>query len=104
MSNVPSQPRRLSEQQLQLIKLYANCQLGITPRQFNAKWDVTYEQMAEICDRSISTVNRWFNRGKNYQPPERADKRHLALMDFLLEYYEEIPSNLLNQLCPPNQS
>ncbi|WP_374886090.1 hypothetical protein [Microseira sp. BLCC-F43] len=24
-------------------------------------WDVNYSQMAEICDRSISTVNRWFS-------------------------------------------
>lgn len=104
MSNFPPRPRPLNERELRLIDLYANCQLGISPRQFNAKWDVSYEQMAEICDRSISTVSRWFSRGRNHQPPERADKRHLALMDFLLENYEEIPPQLANQLCPPNQS
>ena len=102
MTSPPSRPRPLSDRERQLIHLYVNCQLGMTHRQFNAKWDVNYEQIAEICDRSVSTVNRWFSRGRNYLPPEKTDKHHLALVDFLLEHYEEIPSELMNQLCPGN--
>ena len=99
MTNIP---RPLGEREIQLINLYVNCQLSMSPRQFNAKWGVNYEQIAEICDRSISTVNRWFHPGRNYQPPEKADQRHLALMDFLLEHEQDIPSELMNQLCPRN--
>jgi hypothetical protein len=71
----------------------------MTPQQFSSKWDVSYEVISLICDRSISTVRRWFQRGRNYRPPQLADLRHLALMDFLLEHFEEIPEKLKNWLC-----
>jgi len=47
----------------------------------------------------MSIVRGWFRRGANYRRPQPADMRHLALMDFLLEHYEEIPEQLL--LSPP---
>jgi hypothetical protein len=34
-------PRPLGQQELELIRLYANCQLGMSPRAFEAKWNVT---------------------------------------------------------------
>lgn len=92
-------PRPLSERELYLIELYSNCQLGMTPQQFYAKWDVTYETIAWICSRSLSTVRFWFVKGKNYRPPQHYDLRNLALMDFLLEHFEEIPEELKNLLC-----
>ncbi len=74
--------------------------------------------MAMICSRSVATVGRWFSRGHNYLRPQPSDLRHLALMDFLLEHFEEIPHRvaapkehrvawplaleLRNLLCPPN--
>jgi hypothetical protein len=33
-----------------------------------------------------------------------ADLRHLALMNFLLEHFEEIPQELLQKLCFPDES
>ncbi|NEQ20954.1 MAG: helix-turn-helix domain-containing protein [Microcoleus sp. SIO2G3] len=84
------------------MELYSQCQLGMTPRRFYSKWFVSYEHLASICDRSISTVRRWFMKGSNYRRPTRTDLRHLALMDFLLEHFEEIPPNLRNFLCPSN--
>ena len=39
-----------------------------------------------------------------YRHPLPADLRHLALMDFLLEHFEEISPELLYQLCPRSQS
>jgi hypothetical protein len=48
----------------------------------------------------MSTVRGWFRRGGNYRRPRATDMRHLALMDFLLEHYEDIPPELLNLLCP----
>lgn len=93
-------PRPLHPRELHLIALYCQCELEMTPRQFYEKWDVTHEQMAEICDRSLSTVRGWFKRGRHYRRPTPADSRHLALMDFLLEHFEEIPPPLARRLCP----
>ena len=95
-------PRPLTEREQSLIDFYGYCQLGMTPQQFYAKWQVNQEVMAFICDRSLSTVQRWFARGANYRRPRATDMRHLALMDFLLEHYEDIPEKLRNLLCPPD--
>jgi hypothetical protein len=96
-----SHPRTLTQRERNLIQLYSHCQLGMTPMTFYAKWSVSYELLASICSRSTSTVRRWFIRGRHYRRPTTTDLRHLALMDFLLEYFEEIPSALLNFLCSP---
>ncbi|MEQ9357796.1 MAG: hypothetical protein RIG63_03470 [Coleofasciculus chthonoplastes F3-SA18-01] len=34
----------------------------------------------------------------------KRDLRHLALMDFVLERYEDIPTELLDWLCPPESN
>ncbi|GAB4196174.1 MAG: hypothetical protein Fur006_43340 [Coleofasciculaceae cyanobacterium] len=91
-------PRPLGERELYLITVYSHWEFSMTPRQFNTKWAVKYEQIALICSRSDSTVSRWFSRGRNYRPPTPTDMRHLALMDFLLEHFEEIPERLVNLL------
>ena len=95
-----SQPRPLTQQQRTLITLYSNCQLGMTPQQFYAKWKVTQPDLALICYRSLTTVQRWFSRSRNAKRPTLNDLRHLALMDFLLEHFEEIPQTLFDLLCP----
>jgi transposase len=96
-------PRTLTDREHNLIWLYSQCQLGMTPREFYAKWDVSYEAIAVICSRSDSTVRRWFKRGNNRRYPTAADLRHLAIMDFLLEHFEEIPQPLWLTLCQPSQ-
>lgn len=97
-------PRPLLEREQNLIELYSHCQLEMTPRRFYSKWSVSYEQISAICSRSTSTVRQWFRRGRNYRHPTTNDLRHLALMDFLLEHFEEIPSELFNLLCSPKQN
>lgn len=97
-------PRSLSRREEYLINLYSHCQLGMMPRQFYQKWDVTYETISHVCRRSLSTVRRWFKRGNNYRRPMPNDLRHLALMDFLLEHFEEIPERIFNLLCSPKQN
>ena len=92
-------PRPLTEREQTLIDFYGYCSLGMTPQQFYTKWQVNHEAIAFICSRSVSTVRRWFRRGGNYRRPRAMDMRHLALMDFLLEHYEDIPEDLLNLLC-----
>lgn len=93
-------PRTLTQRELDIIALYSQCQLGLTPKKFYAKWSVSYAQLAAICSRSTSTVQRWFSRGRNYHRPHPADLRHLAIMDFFLEHFEEIPAKLINLMCP----
>ncbi|MBD2340115.1 helix-turn-helix domain-containing protein [Calothrix sp. FACHB-156] len=93
-------PRPLTERELTLINSYINCKLELSPRTFYAKWDVDYEVIANICSRSPSTVRRWFRRGCNYRSPSKCDLQHLALMDFLLEHFEQIPSEIFHLLCP----
>lgn len=100
----PTNPRVLTQRERDLIARYSNCQFGLTPMRFYGKWSVRYQELACICSRSTSTVERWFSRGRNYRRPTFNDLRHLAIMDFLLEHFEEIPSQLLNLLCFPNHS
>ncbi|MBD1834932.1 helix-turn-helix domain-containing protein [Cyanobacteria bacterium FACHB-472] len=92
-------PRPLTEREQTLIDLYGYCQLGMTPQQFYSKWQVNHEAIAFICSRSMSTVRCWFRRGKSYRRPMSNDLRHLALMDFLLQHWENIPEELKNRLC-----
>ncbi|MEC4819661.1 MAG: helix-turn-helix domain-containing protein [Scytonema sp. PMC 1069.18] len=92
-------PRPLSQQEQDLIKFYSRCQLGMTPEQFYSKWQVNYDMLAQICSRSLSTVQGWFAKGRYYRRPTPTDLRHLALMDFLLEHFQDIPPELLIQLC-----
>ncbi len=94
-----SQPRPLSLREQALIERYSYCQLGMTPQRFYAKWLVNHEGLAKICHRSVSTVRRWFMKGQTYRRPTANDLRHLALMDFLLEHFEQIPVELVNVLC-----
>ncbi len=96
-------PRPIREREQNLIDLYSHCRLSMTPRQFYGKWEVNYEMIGYICSRSIPTVKRWFATGQNYRRPNRVDLRHLALMDFLLEHFEEIPEKLRNILFFPER-
>ncbi|WP_414587036.1 helix-turn-helix domain-containing protein [Scytonema sp. PCC 10023] len=94
-----TKPRPLQTREQDLIAFYSHCQLGMTPKNFYAKWDVNQEALAQICSRSLSTVRRWFSKGRHYRSPMPSDLRHLALMDFLLEHFDDIPQELLKQLC-----
>jgi hypothetical protein len=92
-------PRPLTPHEQQLIEKYSYCQLGMTPQAFYAKWQVSQEDIAAICDRSVSTVRGWFRRGRSYRRPNAVDLRHLALMDFLFDYFDQIPDDLRSALC-----
>ena len=94
-----STPRPITEREQRIIQLYAYCELAMTPQEFYAKWDVQQEAIALICSRSDTTVRRWFAKGERHRQPQPHDLRHLALMNFLLEHFEEIPTELFNLLC-----
>lgn len=89
-----SKPRSLGAREIRLINLYSHWEFSMTPQEFYAKWAVSYEQIALICYRSDSTVRGWFKQGKLKRHPHFNDLRHLALMDFILEHFEEIPDQV----------
>jgi hypothetical protein len=95
-----TQPQPLTQRERDIIHRYSQCQFGLTPMQFYSKWSVRHSDIAAICDRSVSTVERWFTRGRHYQRPTANDMRHLAIADFLLEHFEDIPPDLLSMICP----
>jgi len=76
----------------------------MTPREFEAKWDVTRAQMAALCQCSIGNVRRWFKLGNDFTPPTKYHMRYLALADIFLEHFEEIPEELRKKICPLSQS
>ncbi|MBW4509465.1 MAG: hypothetical protein KME64_23540 [Scytonematopsis contorta HA4267-MV1] len=90
-----SKPRTLTKRELRLITLYSNWQFGMTPVEFYTKWAVNYEQIAIICNRSDSTVRSWFRHSDKKRNPNRNDLLNLAMVDFLLEHFEEIPQQVL---------
>ncbi|MEH2210859.1 hypothetical protein [Nostoc sp.] len=94
MSNI----RRITTRERHLILLYSNWEFSMTPTQFYARWAVSYELIALICSRSDSTVRGWFRNGSNRRYPTHNDLLHLALMDFFLEHFEEIPEQVLDWL------
>jgi hypothetical protein len=73
----------------------------MTPQQFYIKWQVTQPELACICCRSINTIGRWLRRESNSRYLHLNDLRQLALMDFILEHFEDMPKALLDLLCPP---
>jgi hypothetical protein len=96
-------PRKLTQRELDLIEKLANCQLAMTPRDFEAKWDVTRSQMAALCHCSPGSVKRWFKSGRDYIAPNPYHLRYLALADLMLEYFDEIPPALLRAIgCKPS--
>lgn len=97
-----NKPNPLRHQEKKLLLLYAHCELSMSPQEFYAKWDVNYEQIAEICQRSLSTVRGWFQQGEYYRSPHANDLRHLAMMDFLWQEFEAIPDQLWRKLCRKN--
>ena len=94
--------KRLTDREHTLLKLYLNCQFGLSPSAFYSKWDVTHAQMAKICGCSESTVDRWFLNGKGHRAPKPIYLRRLAEINFLWEHYEKLPVFLRQSLCSGN--
>ncbi|MEA5499198.1 helix-turn-helix transcriptional regulator [Limnoraphis robusta Tam1] len=88
----------LNDEQQQLIARLCAASLGISPQKFRQKWDISYQQMADICHCTPGTVQRWFERGRNYRRPSQYSCFKLAIADWLLENYQDIPQELLARI------
>ncbi|MEH2041865.1 hypothetical protein [Nostoc sp.] len=47
--------------------------------EFLRHWDVSREELAFICDCSLTTVNHWFSQGVDQRIPSEKHKQRLAL-------------------------
>lgn len=91
---MPENKRRsLNLREQKIILLYSSCELIMTPQEFYAKWPVTYGHLSLVCRKAESTVGKWFSTASQRKPGFN-DLHHLGLVDFLLEYYEQIPEEL----------
>lgn len=64
------------------------------PQQFLNYWDVNYDELAELCGCSRSTVAHWFTSGKSCVPPTQDHKRRLAEIHAFWTLYENEPHHL----------
>jgi hypothetical protein len=57
-------------------------------------WNVSREELAFICDCSITTVNHWFSQGEHRRVPTEKHKQRLALAHHIWITVETEPENL----------
>lgn len=58
----------------------------LTPQAFSARWDVNYEELAQLCCVSKSTTYHWLGGQTSRRVAGLPYQRILALTDFLLTY------------------
>jgi transcriptional regulator with XRE-family HTH domain len=68
--------------------------IKMEPEEFLKHWAVNYEELAELCGRSKSTVAHWFSSGSHRREPSEADKRRLAEIHALWSQFENEPAHL----------
>lgn len=100
----PQFPRPLNSQQLTRIRAFIYADPAIDHQQFEAKWDVSRELIAELCQVDIRTCNSWFSQGRSRQFPQLYHKWYLTLADVILERFDELPNFLQTLLCPSGES
>lgn len=64
------------------------------PEEFLKYWSVSYDELAELCGRSKSTVAHWFSKGDHHREPSESDKRRLAEIHALWTQFEAEPTHL----------
>lgn len=62
--------------------------------EFLKNWDVSREELAFICDCSLTTVNHWFSQGEHRRIPGEKHKQRLALAHHIWSTVETEPEYL----------
>ncbi|HEY9699017.1 MAG TPA: hypothetical protein V6D10_17265 [Trichocoleus sp.] len=57
-------------------------------------WNVSREELAFICDCSVTTVNHWFSQGDHRRVPTEKHKQRLALAHHIWITVETEPEHL----------
>lgn len=79
-----------------LYRAHTQKQPSMEPDQFLTHWQITYEELAELCSVSRNTVAHWFvkegSRHKRY--PTEGDKRRLAEVHAIWSFYQNEPQHV----------
>jgi len=62
--------------------------------EFLNNWDVSREELAFICDCSLTTVHHWFSQGDHRRIPTGKHKQRLALAHHIWVTIESEPEYL----------
>lgn len=62
--------------------------------EFLKHWNVTREELAFICDCSLTTVNHWFSQGEHRRIPSTKHKQRLAMAHHIWVTVETEPDYL----------
>jgi hypothetical protein len=87
--------KTLTRRHWELFKVYkAKVAILMEPEEFLKHWAVNYDELAELCGRSKSTVAHWFSQGSHRREPSESDKRRLAEIHALWTQFENEPAHL----------
>jgi len=62
--------------------------------EFLDTWNVSREELAFICDCSVTTVNHWFSQGEHQRVPTEKHRQRLALAHHIWTTVETEPEYL----------
>ncbi|MCY7323717.1 MAG: hypothetical protein LH660_18420 [Phormidesmis sp. CAN_BIN36] len=62
--------------------------------EFLETWNVSREELAFICDCSVTTVNHWFSQGEHQRIPTEKHRQRLALAHHIWTTVETEPEYL----------
>lgn len=62
--------------------------------EFLRHWEVSREELAFICDCSLTTVNHWFSQGVDRRIPSQKHKQRLALVHHIWTAIDTEPEYL----------
>lgn len=78
--------------------------------EFLAHWDVSREDLAIVCDCSLTTVNHWFSQGVDRRKPSARHKQRMALAHHIWtaietepEYLQKLREVYIQHLKPKRQ-
>ena len=61
---------------------------------FLTTWNVSREELAFICDCSLTTVNHWFSQGEHRRLPSEGHRQRLAIAHYVWTTVENEPKYL----------
>lgn len=89
-------PRTPSHPHWLALRLYLQLAHGelMELEEFLRLWDVSREELAYICDCSVTTVNHWFSQGEHRRFPGEKHQQKLALAHHIWTTIETEPEYL----------
>lgn len=89
-------PRTPTHRHWRALEIYLQpaCNELMELEEFLNLWDVSREELAFICDCSLTTVNHWFSQGQHRRVPTDKHKQKLALVHHIWTTVETEPQYL----------